>query len=253
MDYKKHYNNLIERSKHRILEGYVEKHHILPKCIGGNDDKDNIAILTPEEHYVAHQLLIKMYPGNRDLLYAVQLMSTHHTTNRTNNKLFGWIRKQMAIDMSIRSKQWILDNGHPRGMLGKHHDPNNIEKMARGLKKSAIEKRIEVFLYDLTGMFICKYNSIMECAAFLQTTPSNVKYTADGKFGRCKEYQIRYEYFDNIPPYKKSNPQQGKKKTPEHIMAMKESFKYRRKRTPEENEHHSQKMKEYHARKKNKL
>ena len=55
MNYKKHYDALIVRSKIRILTGYTEKHHILPKCMGGDNSKHNIVRLTPEEHYVAHQ------------------------------------------------------------------------------------------------------------------------------------------------------------------------------------------------------
>jgi len=59
MNYKKHYNILMDRAKNRELKGYTEKHHIVPKCVGGNDDASNIVVLTPEEHYVAHQLLLK--------------------------------------------------------------------------------------------------------------------------------------------------------------------------------------------------
>lgn len=67
-----HYDRLIERARIRKLEGYVEKHHILPKCIGGSNDKTNIVSLTPEEHYVAHQLLVKIYPGVQGLIYLVK-------------------------------------------------------------------------------------------------------------------------------------------------------------------------------------
>jgi hypothetical protein len=77
MNYSLHYTRLIERSRSRVLEGYKERHHIVPRCLGGTDDKSNIAVLTAEEHFVAHQLLVKMYPGNRDLVYATQLMTLH--------------------------------------------------------------------------------------------------------------------------------------------------------------------------------
>jgi len=89
MNYKKHYDMLIERSRTRTLTGYVEKHHIIPKCLGGSDDKDNIAVLTPEEHFLAHQLLVKIYPNSPPLINAAVIMTTHHTESRANNKLFG--------------------------------------------------------------------------------------------------------------------------------------------------------------------
>ena len=71
MDYTKHYNLLIERAKNRLLECYTERHHIVPRCMGGSDDLDNLVDLTPEEHYVAHQLLVKMHPGEHKLVYAL--------------------------------------------------------------------------------------------------------------------------------------------------------------------------------------
>lgn len=72
MNYKKHYDKLMERSKYRIPDGYVEKHHIVPRCLGGKDEVDNIAILTPEEHFLAHQLLVKIYPKSSPLIKAAQ-------------------------------------------------------------------------------------------------------------------------------------------------------------------------------------
>lgn len=46
MDYNKLYDSLIARAKTRILDCYRERHHIIPKCLGGSNLKDNIAELT---------------------------------------------------------------------------------------------------------------------------------------------------------------------------------------------------------------
>lgn len=203
MNYQKHYDMLINRSKARILEGYVEKHHILPKCLGGNDAKENIAILTPEEHFLAHQLLIKMHPGNRDLVYATQLMTMHQTNARVNNKLFGWIRKQMAIAMSAQTKNWIKENGHPRGMAGKKQTAkSNIQRSATCKQVMTEVVGVKVYAYNLDGSFFKSYNTLTECADDLGTSPSNVKYTAEGKFTHCKGKQIRYDLADSILPRK---------------------------------------------------
>lgn len=94
MDYHKHYNLLIEKSKQRILEGYVERHHVIPKCMGGSDDLDNIVQLTPEEHFVAHQLLVKMYPGEPRLVFAVTMMCAGSKQHDRSNKEYGWIRRK---------------------------------------------------------------------------------------------------------------------------------------------------------------
>lgn len=64
--------------------------------MGGDDDKNNLVRLSPEEHYVAHQLLHRMYPHHKGLLLAVSMMSY----GRSNNKLYGWIRRKLAKVMS---------------------------------------------------------------------------------------------------------------------------------------------------------
>lgn len=203
MNYQKHYDILIERSKTRILDGYVEKHHILPRCLGGTDAKENIAILTPEEHFLAHQLLTKIHPNNKDLIYATQLMTTHQTNRRVNNKLFGWIRKQMALSMSIRTKKWINENGHPRGMAGKKHTAeSNIQRSLTCKQAMTKVVGVKVYAYNLDGSFFKSYNTLTECADNLGTSPSNVKYTAEGKFTHCKGKQIRYDFVESIPPRK---------------------------------------------------
>ena len=88
MNYQKIYTNLIDRAVSRISEGYVEKHHIVPRCLGGTDTKENIVNLYPEEHYLAHLLLCKVNKGNQKLLYAAMNMTTGSMINngKRNNK-----------------------------------------------------------------------------------------------------------------------------------------------------------------------
>jgi hypothetical protein len=105
MNYLKHYNALIERAKIRSLIGYYERHHVIPRCLGGSDDKANIVELTPEEHYVAHQLLVKMHPGDHRLLWAASAMAGGSAKQvGRQNKLYGWLRRKLAEDSSARQK-----------------------------------------------------------------------------------------------------------------------------------------------------
>lgn len=86
MDYQKIYNQLIERAQNRTLEGYKEKHHILPKCLGGSNDKENLVELTAREHFLCHMLLCEIYPKNVKLYQALWLMSTNK--NKTEGKRY---------------------------------------------------------------------------------------------------------------------------------------------------------------------
>lgn len=95
MNYQAIYDNLILKARTRIFEDgiYFELHHIVPRCLGGTDGESNLAKLTAEEHYVAHQLLVKLHPGNTRLIYAVRCMAVGGNGKRVNNKLYGWLRK----------------------------------------------------------------------------------------------------------------------------------------------------------------
>lgn len=61
MDYQKIYVQLVTAAKQRQVEGYTEMHHIVPKCMGGDNSSSNLVRLTAREHYIAHRLLYKIH------------------------------------------------------------------------------------------------------------------------------------------------------------------------------------------------
>lgn len=70
MDYLWHYNRLIEtRLNRRTTDYLLEKHHIIMKSMGGTDDIDNLVMLTPREHFIAHWLLWRIH-RNRQTSFA---------------------------------------------------------------------------------------------------------------------------------------------------------------------------------------
>ena len=124
MNYKAHYARLIERAKGRVLPGYYERHHVIPRCMGGNNDPENIVSLTPEEHYVAHQLLVKANPRNGRLVHAAVLMSGRCS----GNKAYGWLRRRHIAQLTEN----MQGNSHT---LGKKLPPFTIERSARASAK----------------------------------------------------------------------------------------------------------------------
>lgn len=146
MNYQKHYYTLIERAKSRVLEGYVEKHHILPKCMGGTDDISNLVALTPEEHFVAHQLLIKIYPDNHKLIYAARMMCLSSTKkHKRRNKLYGWLRRKVKETTQRKErkketkprKKRVLTEEHKLkiGLSGKGKKHNHSAESLKKIKE----------------------------------------------------------------------------------------------------------------------
>jgi len=60
--YTSWYYSIINKAQSRQLpkEIYTERHHILPKSLGGSDSKTNLVRLTAREHFICHRLLPKM-------------------------------------------------------------------------------------------------------------------------------------------------------------------------------------------------
>lgn len=114
MNYQKHYDALIARARNRVPEGYVEKHHVIPKCMGGGNEKSNLVRLTPEEHCTAHILLTRVFPGEPKLVYAANLMTVlHHGCDRkTKNKAYGWLRRKFVETVGDRHRGKTLTEEH---------------------------------------------------------------------------------------------------------------------------------------------
>jgi hypothetical protein len=103
MNYKLHYNKLVNRGKERFIDGYTEMHHIIPRCMGGTDLPDNLVKLTAREHFVAHLLLLRMYPQYQyKLIKAVNMMCVVGSNHdRSMNRMYGWLREKFSHEMSI--------------------------------------------------------------------------------------------------------------------------------------------------------
>lgn len=106
--YTNWYYQIIEQAKNRVLAKpiYSEKHHILPKSLGGDQSKTNLVRLLPREHFVCHKLLIKMVTGQAKykMLEAVAIFSNNKKRNlRLNSRDIAIIREANAVASSQRN------------------------------------------------------------------------------------------------------------------------------------------------------
>jgi hypothetical protein len=89
MNYQIIYNQIIERAQNRKLDGYKERHHIIPKCMGGSNDKTNLVELTAREHFLCHMLLCEMYPEEIKLVTSLWLMAIGKKRKKENKYTIG--------------------------------------------------------------------------------------------------------------------------------------------------------------------
>lgn len=127
MNYGKCYNLIIEKAVNRNLVGYKEKHHIIPKCLGGTDVNDNLVFLTAREHFICHVLLAKIH-NSHGLWAAVQMMSSRKLIN---SRLY----EHLKINFSKK---------HSEFMTGKNFStPESIKKFKETKTKNGTFKLSE--------------------------------------------------------------------------------------------------------------
>lgn len=97
MNYEKIYNTIISNAMGRVNLFYTEKHHIIPRFMGGSDAQDNLIALTPREHFLCHVLLTKFVPNDKK--YAA--VKSVYMTARWNYSNENYIKYKPALSKKI--------------------------------------------------------------------------------------------------------------------------------------------------------
>ena len=128
--YTKIYYQIIEKSKNpRNLE-FKEIHHIIPKSLGGSNEPDNLAILTPREHFICHRLLPKMLQENTHIskmIFALWVMvngSGRRPRYIPSSRTYEQISKENS---NYKSKKMIGTGNH---FYGKKHSIETRKRMS---------------------------------------------------------------------------------------------------------------------------
>jgi len=134
MDNQATYEQLVRTFKMRDLQGCAERHHILPRSLGGGDDPSNIVRLTPKAHFVAHRLLARIHGGK--MWAALAYMSRGNTKSargvNVTSRTYDLIARK---DAEWRSDYYTKNNP----FRGKTHSLEASAKM-RGPRPSIAGK-----------------------------------------------------------------------------------------------------------------
>ena len=177
LTYNEFIQNILDtRGRFGVPDGeYKERHHILPKCMGGNNDKENLIDLYPQEHYEAHRLLALENPHDSLLNYVWGMMTNRITKQFTNGdeivskedyeetrralaKYLSEVHKGQSFteehkrkisealkgrEFSEEHKNNISRNHYkgPNAMKGKHHTQESIEHMKVGAQNRSEQWR----------------------------------------------------------------------------------------------------------------
>lgn len=216
MDYTRIYNQIIERAQTRKLEGYVEKHHIVPKCIGGLDVKENIVELTAREHFLCHMLLCEIYPQEYKLKHALFLMAigkqkVKEKTYVIGSRVYERLKEEYSAMLTGKKQSQDTKNKKSKSMLsvwdGKTKEemseigqkiwstrrkngtdkiqPEHAEKISQSLKGRKItwdrKRNKTIVQYDSDGNIIKEYESQNQASRETNISQSDISSCCNGK------------------------------------------------------------------------
>jgi hypothetical protein len=123
MNYQKIYDRFIADRKTResdlVASGvYTERHHIVPRSMGGSNAKDNLVYLTAGDHFFAHLLLAKAYGGN--MWFAANMMFMNGNKNLRNAKKTRVMREMVSKRHAEEKAKLYIGEKNPH--FGKSHD-----------------------------------------------------------------------------------------------------------------------------------
>lgn len=84
------YDSIIQHYRKNPVGGFCELHHIVPKCLGGTDDIENLILIPARVHFILHLLLHKSFPKNRSLAHAFSMMTVNnkHQSRKFSSKFY---------------------------------------------------------------------------------------------------------------------------------------------------------------------
>lgn len=156
MNSRRIYQQLIERATARgaVVGEYFETHHILPRSMGGADDKSNLVQLTAREHYIAHWLLFRIH-RNAKMASAWFFMHFHSSGHRYSGRAYEYARKaksqsQIGTNLSDGHRRRIGESLKGRPTTDRQREAtkeaNKLRKWSDESRRKASEARKGVFV-----------------------------------------------------------------------------------------------------------
>lgn len=127
--YKRWYDAIVLKARNRALRrndankilGYCEQHHIIPKCMGGTNEKSNLVFLSAREHFICHLLLVRFV--NQEFRRKMQFA------------LGKFIQSSGLQDRKFTSRQYeLIRKSISEARTGFKHSPETKIKMSEGHK-----------------------------------------------------------------------------------------------------------------------
>lgn len=195
MNYQRIHDAIIARAKtenrKKTKEGiYYEKHHIIPRCMGGTNENENLVLLTGREHFLVHWLLAEIHDTNKlwSGFYIMAGMDAHDKRYTPSSRIIEYARLKAnkAISEYQTGKLWPEERKlksslskkekpcHPNTLKAVQNQANKYKFPAELLAQIALKKSKAIHQFDLEGNYITTFISISEAARQVNGKFSNI-------------------------------------------------------------------------------
>ena len=179
MNYLKLYYRIINEAKSQDRSGYLELHHIVPRCIFGENllpeaglenvnHELNLVYLKAREHFICHWLLHRAFPKNNKLGLAFWAMTG------------------------------MISPDHKR-----EYTPSS-RAVAEARIAAANGRKVAVLQYDLEGNFLREFESLNDASYFVGVVPNAIGQCLNSFTKSAGGFQWRFKtknYPNIIEPY----------------------------------------------------
>ena len=132
--YQNWYDQITQRGQNCETKTGHEKHHIVPKSLGGSNQKSNLTYLTPREHFICHWLLVKIYAEGEPhwkMLNALRIMRAENKNQtRYKTKITSRVYEKLKVEYASILSDKLKGENNP--MYGKKWTEE--QKMAHSKK-----------------------------------------------------------------------------------------------------------------------
>jgi hypothetical protein len=208
--YTRCYNSIISTAQLRVLSKdiYAERHHIIPKSLGGSNLKNNLVKLTAREHFICHLLLTKMTDGeNKAKMSKAAFMFATSSSNQNRYKINSHWYESLRISSSNARKGIV-----PYNKGKKLTDPLKL----LNVQNAAKERELKYSTGELSRGNMGKYERSDELLnAQRERAKSNFKFSTKGQSPEARARAAK-----NISIARKGQPSRNKGIAPSRVSCL---------------------------------
>lgn len=196
------------QARNSLTETYTERHHIIPKSLGGSNLKDNLVKLTAREHFICHLLLTKMTEGeNKAKMSKAAFMFATASRNQDRYKINSHWYESLRLGSS-NARKGIAP--HNKGK--KLTDPLKL----LNVQNAAKERELKYQTGELSRGNMGKYDRSDELLnAQRERAKSNFKFSTKGQ-----SFEARKRAAKNISIARKGQPAHNKGIAPSRVSCL---------------------------------